>query len=191
MILLQPSCDALLRARMSHAPARTRSELRVLDAFPSARAHSKLNPECSVSSFRSFALQSHVHVDDITAEDAVRLMLAFYRHVHAPVGLLEDDGDTLHFEWGLFDCGETELFHFELSREFTEASRQEDNGTSRFTLGLHYKPTFTLRAIGNGDQWCHSRADVDAFAQSMLEHEAYKALACLPPAEVALEWNPL
>src|SRR5947207_2747217 len=97
MILLQSPGTAMARARF-----RTQPPLRDLDLPAKGQAHSRLNPECSVSSFRSFALQSHIHVDDITAEEAVGLMLAFYRHVRAPDGLLEEGGDVLHFEWGLY-----------------------------------------------------------------------------------------
>jgi hypothetical protein len=79
MILLQSPSIAIKRVR-----PRTLPPLRELDVPPCLRADSRLNPQCSVSSFRSFALQSQVHVDDITAEEAVRLMLAFYRHVRTP-----------------------------------------------------------------------------------------------------------
>jgi hypothetical protein len=153
--------------------------------------HGRFHPRCSVSSFRSFALQSHVHADDITAQDAVSLMLAFYRHVRAPEGLLESDGDVLQAEWGVYDCGETDLFHFELSRHFTEAGRSDENGESRFTIGLHYRPTFTLRALGAGEHWCWSHADVDSFRDSIRASEVFQAVAILTPAEVALEWNPV
>jgi hypothetical protein len=97
---------------------------------------------------------------------------------------------VLQYEWGLSHCGETDLFHFELTREFTEVNH-EDNGTSRFTLGLHYKPTFTLRAIQEGSLWCSSRSDAEAFGRSIRGSEAYWTVATLPPAEVALEWNPV
>jgi hypothetical protein len=163
-----------------------------LDVPLGGRAHGKLNPECSVSSFRSFALQSHVHVDDINAEEAVRLMLAFYSHVTAPEGLLEEGGDVLHCEWGLYHCGEVELFHFEIAREFTEAGKEEDgNGVSRLTVGLHYRPTFTLRAITEGSHCCSSRLELNSFTQAVWTSEAYQAVATLPPAEIALEWGPV
>jgi len=184
MILLQAPATALTRVR-----PRPMLVPRELELPPEGRAHSRLNPQSSVSAFRTFALQSQVHVDDITAEEAVRLMLAFYRHVRTPEGLLEEGGDILHYEWGLSHCGEAELFHVEISREFTEVGHEE-NGVSRLTIGLHYRPTFTLRAIQEGCLWCSSRADVDAFGRSIRSGETYWALATVPPAEVALEWNP-
>jgi hypothetical protein len=186
MIQLHPPDTSRIGFRSRSLPP-----LRELDVSPSGRAHGKLNPECSVSSFRSFALQSHVHVDDINAEDAVRLMLAFYTHVSAPEGLLEEGGDVLHCEWGLYHCGDIELFHFEMSREFTEAGKPEENGVSRFTVGLHYRPTFTLRAIADGSHWCSSRLELDSFTQAVRNSEAYRAVATLPAAEVALEWGPV
>jgi len=175
-------------------PVRARSRslpvIRTLDT-PAAPPHGRFHPKCSVPSFRSFALQSHIHADDITAQEAVGLMLAFYRHVRAPEGLLEGDGDVLQVEWGVYECGETELFHFELSRHFTEAGREDDNRESKFTIGLHYRPTFTLRAIQGGEHWCWSHSDVDAFREDIRASEVYQAVATLPPAEVALEWNPV
>jgi hypothetical protein len=186
MTLLQFPRTAAVRA-----PARTLPPLRPLDAPEHSAIEGRLNPECSVSAFRSFAVGSHVHADEINAEEAVRLMLAFYKHVHAPEGLLEDDGDVLQVEWGMYDCGETELFHFEMSREFTEAGKPEDNGVSRFTLGLHYRPTFTLRSLAAGNRWCWSPAEIDAFMNEIRLSEVYGAVATLQPAEVALEWNPM
>jgi hypothetical protein len=91
----------------------------------------------------------------------------------------------------MYDCGETELFHFELSREFTEAGKSEENGMSRFTLGLHYRPTFTLRALAAGQHCCWSPADIEAFKSEIRLSDVYRAVATLQPAEVALEWNPM
>ncbi|OAI56975.1 hypothetical protein AYO49_03105 [Verrucomicrobiaceae bacterium SCGC AG-212-N21] len=182
MTLLHAPATVFTRVRQRNMPAPRELEM------PSEGRTHKVNPQTSVSAFRSFALEAHVHVDDITAEETVRLMLAFYRHVRAPEGLLEEGGDVLHYEWGLSRCGEAELFHIELSREFTEAG-QDENNTSRLTIGLHYKPTFTLRAIREGSLWCSSRADEEAFGRSIRSGEAYWALAKLPPAEVALEWT--
>lgn len=186
MTLLQ-----LPRAAAVRAPARTLPPLRLLEEPAIPTIEGRLNPECSVSAFRSFAVASHVHADEINAEEAVRLMLAFYGHVLAPEGLLEEDGDILQVEWGMYDCGETELFHFEISRQFTETGKPEENGVSRFTLGLHYKPTFTLRALTAGNHWCWSRSDIDAFKSKIRLSEVYRAVATLQPAEVALEWNPM
>ena len=186
MTLLQLPRAAAVRDR-----DRTPPPLRPLEPPAIPLIEGRLNPECSVSAFRSFAVGSHVHADDINAEEAVRLMLAFYAHVRAPKGLLEEDGDILHVEWGMYDCGETELFHFELSREFTEAGKSEENGLSRFTLGLHYRPTFTLRALAAGHLSCWSPADIEAFKSEIRLSDVYRAVATLQPAEVALEWNPM
>jgi hypothetical protein len=186
MTLLQ-----LPRAAAVRAQARTLPPLRPLDAPAASAIEGRLNPECSVPAFRSFAVGSHVHADEINAEEAVRLMLAFYEHVHAPEGLLAEDGDVLQVEWGMYDCGETELFHFELSREFTEAGKADENRVSRFTLGLHYRPTFTLRALAAGNRWCWSPADIEAFKSEIRLSEVYRAVATLQPAEVALEWSPM
>jgi len=175
-----------VRTRPQKLPA-----IRTLETPPNCIPQGRFHPQCSVPSFRSFALQSHVHADDITAQEAVSLMLAFYRHVRAPEGLLAVDGDVLQLEWGVYDCGETELFHFELNRHFTEAGSEEENRESKFTLGLYYRPTFTLRALQGGEHWCWSHADVDAFRDNIRASEVYCAVATLPPAEVALEWNPV
>jgi hypothetical protein len=184
MILLQPPFPMTVRTRPQKLPA-IRTVETPLTSIPQGRFH----PQCSVPSFRSFALHSHIHADDITAQEAVSLMLAFYRDVRAPEGLLEKDGDVLQLEWGTYDCGETELFHFELSRHFTEAGSDEENRESKFTIGLHYRPTFTLRALQGGEHWCWSHADVDAFRDDIRASEVYRAVSTLPPAEVALEWN--
>lgn len=186
MILLHPPTNTPLRTS-----ARTVKGPRDLDVPLNGRGFSRLNPECSVTAFRSFALQSHIHVDDITAEEALRLMLAFYRHVRTPDDRLEPNGDTLHCEWGLSDCGNSDLFSFELSREFSEAGGDDDHGVSRLTVGLLYKPTFTLRAIKAGHLWCPDREEMDDFDYSLRSSDVFWALSTIPPAEVALEWNPI
>lgn len=187
MILLQPPATTPLRAN-----SRTVKAPRDLDVPLSGRGFTRLNPEGSVTAFRSFALQSHVHVDDITAEEALRLMLVFYRHVRTQDGRLEEEeGDTLHCEWGISECGGSDLFYFELSREFCEADSDDEGGVSRLTIGLHFKPTFTLRAIKSGHLWCPSREEADDFDYSLRSSDVFWAISTLPPAEVALEWNPV
>jgi hypothetical protein len=147
-----------------------------------------MHPEHSLATFRSMAADNHLHVDDLTASDAFRLMMTFYREVQASGCPEHDQGDMLLCEWGLFQCGEQDLFHFEISRQFTEDGDGEAAETSLLTVGLHYRPTFTLRAIPPGELWCPSRAGADAFEQEMRAHDVFWSVATVPPAEVALEW---
>ena len=149
-----------------------------------------IHPEHSLSAFRTYAAHHHVHVDEITADQAFQLMLGFYRDVMVPECSDVKDADMLVCEWGLSECGETELYHFEISRQFTECDTDDETGVSRLTIGLHFKPTFTLRAIPAGELLCRGGDDLLEFEQLVRSSDAFWAVATLTPAEVAFEWEP-
>lgn len=198
MTLLLPTPAFLEERRSNRADsiaARKKKAERPLVALPEPETpvfepQILIHPEHSLSAFRTYASHRHVHVDDLTADEAFQLMLGFYRDVMVPECSDVKDADMLLCEWGLYDCGGTDLYHFEISRQFTECDTDDDTGVSRLTIGLHFKPTFTLRAIPAGELICQGGEDLASFEQAVRSSDAFWAVATLSPAEVALEWEP-
>ena len=181
--ILQHACGLAARQRRLPPPSQLDSHFELQPG--------RLNPEDSVSAFRSHALQNHAHVESLCAAEAFRLMVSFYRKVRARNCAPHEGGDALHCEWGLYHCGRTELFHFEITRQFTQTWEQDEETRSRLTLALHYRPTPALREIHAGELWCPSRLELAEFECHIVCNDAYAAVTAQPPVEVAIEWNPV
>ncbi len=128
-------------------------------------------------------------VATLTAAEAIRFMLAFYREVRAESCALDDDGDQLLFQWGVYDWHGQESFHYDITRQFIEPGTEDDDGMSQLSLTVHYPANDNLRALDEGHHWCAAPADVETFEALIHAHPATHAVAALKPLSVSLQWE--
>ncbi len=101
-----------------------------------------MRPDTSKTAFESLVKERGETIATLTAEAGVRLMLDFYRDVRVEgVAALEEDGDTLLFEWGAFDWGEGNHFEIIIHRQFVDAQLQDDDAISQLRLIFYFAPT--------------------------------------------------
>lgn len=149
-----------------------------------------MNPSESLQRFERFVAGSGRTVGELDAQDAVHLMVEFYRQVRAKDCDLDADGDTVCFQWGVSGSGDKETFHYDLTRQFIGPGDEDEDGMSQLSLTVHFPVTDALRAL-EGEEWCSSPYEVDALEQFVASHPATRAIASLTPLRTTLDWAPI
>lgn len=149
-----------------------------------------MNPSESLQRFERFAAGSGRSVADLDAQNAVHLMVEFYRQVRAKDCDLDAEGDTVCFQWGVSGSGDQESFHYDLTRQFIAPGDEDEDGMSQLSLTVHFPVTDALRAL-EGEEWCSSPFKVDTLEQFIGSHPATKAIASLTPLRTTLDWAPI
>ena len=118
----------------------------------------------------------HVDVRALKPAVGIEAMLAFYRDVRAEDADPPQTGDMLLFQWGTYDWGAGEQFELDIARQLAR-SPGEDEDIWQLSLTFRLPPDDTLRALGSGNRWCQSPADLPAFAEYALATPAYRAVS--------------
>ncbi len=112
----------------------------------------------------------------LTPHAGATAMLAFFTEVAAEGVDLENDGDMLLFQWGIYDWGSGEHFSLDITRQFSVPCG-EDHEISQLSLTFKYPPEISLRALGEGNRWCYEQGEAESFASFVQGTPAYKAVA--------------
>jgi hypothetical protein len=122
-------------------------------------------------------------LEAITARRALGAMLAFYAEERAEDVAIDEDGDMLLCEWGVYCFTSPESFQFGITRQFFV--RDEDE-PFQLKLILHFPPVESLRQLGEGNKWCHSPKKAPAFGNWAESSAAFSAIADARPSRVEL-----
>ena len=122
-----------------------------------------MHPSESITALSALLSEREITASELTAQQALSVMTHFYAEQRADgiVGL-DEDGDMLLFEWGVFDPGTGPSFQFGLTRQFVELGLSGDDAISQLQLVLHYDD-LTDTDVARGHRWCQSPADVVVF----------------------------
>ena len=154
--------------------------------------HTTMKPKSAKKEFEKFISDAGNAVASLTPEQAVSLVLDFYGRVRAEDCPLEEDGDMLLYQWGVYqDTGGGKSFHFDLTRQFMLADSDSDEGMSQLSLTLHFRPTPELQAIGDSNEWCHSPDKLAGFREFIRNSETYRAVTQLKPTNVKIQFSPI
>jgi hypothetical protein len=116
-------------------------------------------------------------------------VLAFYQECPMS-GLADENGDMLLFQYGVYDWGEGPFFEIDLTRQFIEIRRdEEDDILSQFHVTRFFSPTEGLIKLGSGEKWCKHRSELPAFRDWVIAQPALGAAEKLPPAKTAVDFE--
>lgn len=105
-------------------------------------------------------------------------MLEFYREVRVEgVAELDENGDTLLFEWGTFDWGKGNHFEIIIHRQFVDAELQDDDAISQLRLIFYFAPTEDRLELKEGGHWCDQPKWLSELETFIRENAAYQAVA--------------
>ncbi len=149
-----------------------------------------MHPSESASTFEAALTAAGTTVQQLDAAAALAQMEAFYRTVRAENCILEEDGDTLHCQWGVNTQGAEKTFQLEISRHFIEPGDEDEDGMSQLSLTLTYAPAPDLMALEPGTCQCSQPADLPEFEKSIRASQPFQTLAKLKPQQIALAWWP-
>jgi hypothetical protein len=147
-----------------------------------------MNPEDSATLFRERLARTGLDLNRLTASEALSQLLSFYRDVRANKCVLDAEGDMLLFAWGSRDAAEGEVFQLEFTRQFIQPGDEDEDGMSQLWTRLLFPMTPALQKVGEGEHWCESPDEADAFEEFVLASEAYRAVVELTPARVDVDW---
>ena len=130
-----------------------------------------MRPDESADRLRAFARANGVDLKKCTPQAGMAQMLAFYREV-AVEGCSDEDGDMVLFQWGTYDWGKGKAFELDITRQFIDMhpdygddgdDDDEQRQFSQLSLTFHFAPSPELDALGMGNRWCESQADLADF----------------------------
>jgi len=151
-----------------------------------------MKPEHSKAELERRIAQLGVPLGGLTPMQAVRLMLDFYRDVRFAGCGLDDDGDMLSVEWGVFDFGDGPNFQFDLSRQFIstdDPGKVDDDAMSQLKLTFHYTPTVRFEDLADDNQWCRAPDELTEFESLIVGSDAFREACAARSVKVTLEYN--
>lgn len=144
--------------------------------------------ETAKEELEKFLAGRGVTLGRLTPSQGMQAMLAFYAAVRVMDCDLDQDGDMLLFQWGTFDWGAGVRFEVDITRQFM-AGCGEDDAIWQLRLAFAFPPSDLLRAIGKGDRWCPSPAEIGDFAGFIESHPALAAVGGRSDAKITLHYE--
>ena len=121
-----------------------------------------------------------VPVDRLTTRQGIDAMLAFYADQRADGVHMDEDGDMLLFQWGVYSFSEPPTFQINLTRQFI---LPEEDEPYQLSLTFHYAPSDQMKALKEGNRWCHSTADLPEFTTFIDRSAAVARIPTLNPSK--------
>ncbi|MGW0637661.1 hypothetical protein [Nocardia salmonicida] len=109
-------------------------------------------------------------LDNLDAITAIGSMTMFYAYHRVADVDLDDDGDMLLFQWGIYGSDQ-QVFVYDITRQVITGSG-DDDGISQLSPTLHYPITATSQSLGNGSGWCPHLEQAETFLALIAYHPA-------------------
>ncbi|MCM5678684.1 hypothetical protein M8A51_03950 [Schlegelella sp. S2-27] len=147
-----------------------------------------MTPANSHAAFIAFAAQRGVTLARSTPRSGIGQMVSFYQVIRAD-GCTGPDGEMLLLQWGPHDWGAGPSFELSITRQFIEQRARGDDALSQLRLTYRFQPSPALRALSDGELWCHEPAGAIPFHELALSTVASPKLVDAAAAEVELTYS--
>ena len=148
-----------------------------------------LKPQNARQEFEEILRGRGLHERDLNPADGCEALFDFYRDKRPNGRVFEqhEDADMLLFQWGTYDWGTGEQFAFNLTRQLIVCEDAEDEDFWQLSLTFEFEADNELRALGNGDKWCHSLLELPEFREyvrrsaaftACIEHQVRRTVLC-------------
>lgn len=138
--------------------------------------------------FQDAVTASGKTVEDLGAEGALEQMAVFYQKVRAENCVLNEEGDTLLYEWGTHEEEAVPGFRLEFTRHFIEPGNEDEDGMSQLSLTLYYSPAPALKTLKPEIHLCSTLEGAAEFEKAVRSSDAFQAAAKLKPLKTVLAW---
>ena len=108
-------------------------------------------------------------------------MVSFYDEVRADECNLDEDGDMLLFQRGIYDWGDGEYFENHITRQFIFPQQFEDDEEEweedamwQLSFTLKYPPGENMRILEAGNRWRASPIEIKDFREFVKNNMATK-----------------
>jgi hypothetical protein len=141
--------------------------------------------------FEHFLRGRGLHERDLSLADGCEAFFDFYRDLRpqGPVFEQQEDADMLLFQWGTYDWGTGEHFSFNLTRQLIVSEDAEDEDIWQLSFTFEFEPDSGLRALGSGNQWCHSLSQLPEFREWVYRSAAFTACPERPIRQIVIDYG--
>lgn len=148
-----------------------------------------MKPETAATEFVDFMARRGLVRMDLTAEQGLPAMLAYYREERAEGCSFEQDADMLLYQWGTPDTAEGAYFELDIARQLLldEGSGDQDFWLLRLTF--KFSPTELLRGLRSGRRWCSNLGELAEFEAFIRASLAYRVVAVATPAAMDITYE--
>lgn len=150
-----------------------------------------MKPASAKARFLRILQEKQLRLSSLSPASGIALMLSFFRDERADGCAIEEDRDKLMYQWdqwGSYDWGRGDFFELKITREFIDGSAEKEAG-QRLSLTFKFKPTRSLRDLGNGRRWCYCPAEIEEFRSFIESSPPFKTVADTKPAKVTLTFH--
>ena len=148
-----------------------------------------MTPASSATAYRAWLADRKVGPATLTIPRLVDETLKFYETARCSGLASGSRADMLLYQWGVYDWGHGEHFEFDITRQFIERGKVDDEGISQLRVTAYFAVTDDLRSIKPGNRWCEGVADVKGLSEFIEASPAYRAVYQKAPKQVAIEWS--
>lgn len=146
--------------------------------------------------FKDFVRTSGKSIEHLSVDDSIQLMTGFYKKIRVDDCKLEEDGDMLLFEWGVYDWGRGSFFTYTITRQFIFPETFGDAEESwledvfwQLSLSYAFNPTDELKSVKRGHKWCESPNNITDFLEFITTCEATQILKGYPVETIELTFE--
>lgn len=134
-------------------------------------------PQDARQEFERFLHGRGLDERDLELADGCEALFDFYRDTRPNGRVFEqhEDADMLLFQWGTYDWGTGEHFAFDLTRQLIVGEDAEDEDIWQLSVTFEFAADDDLRALGNGNKWCHSLSELPEFREYVRRSAAFAA----------------
>jgi hypothetical protein len=148
-------------------------------------------PQYARQEFEAVLRSRGLQKGDFNLADGSEAFFNFYRNERPNGRVFEqnEDADMLLFQWGTYDWGTGEHFAFNLTRQLIVSEDGDDEDIWQLSLTFEFEADRELRALGNGDKWCHSLSTLPEFRDYVWQSAAFTACAGRQARRAVLDYG--
>jgi hypothetical protein len=98
-------------------------------------------------------------------------------------------GDSLLFEWGIYNWGKGEYFEVGLSRQIMldlENYHEKMLSMTGLAVTCYFKVDYSNIRLGEGHKWCRSPSELIEFKKYVTEHNSFISILNQQPERISL-----
>lgn len=144
----------------------------------------------AIGRLRQLIAEAGVHERQPSVEDVDRTWAVMRQFAAEPVedaDSLEDGGDAILAQYGVYDWGAGEYFELDMTRQFSFSDEDgEYDHMSQLHCTFRFQPTDALRGLGERNLWSFGRS-LDEFFDEALAMPGFQHTNSAKLAPVSLE----
>lgn len=142
----------------------------------------------SLATLRALLRERGYNEARFSAADLLDVAVLFYTQHRAVDCDIENDGDMLLYQWGVYQFDGLKLFKFDITRQFIGAGGEDDE-LYQLSMALKFPVNEAVQSISAGNVWCDSPDRVSDFRKTVLDSAAFGYARGFPETALVIEFG--